>query len=163
MVNEDKLNTLLGQVIGDLGAAYSVSLVRLGDRLGLYKAVHEGGPATSDELPARTGLNARYLREWTAQQAASNYLEYDGATGRFTLPLEHAMVFVDPNSPVYLMGGFDNMLATIENEPKVEAGFRSGDGVAWGDRDAVQHGAGSAGLVDKHRAGVAVTAPARRF
>lgn len=134
MINEDKLNTLLGQVIGDLGAAYSVSLVRLGERLGLYKALVDGGPATPQELAERTGFHERYLREWCAQQAASNYIEYDAASGQFAMPPEHAMVFVDENSPVYLMGGFDNMLSTIENEPKVEAGFRSGDGVAWGDQ-----------------------------
>jgi hypothetical protein len=31
MVNEAKLNELLGRMVGDLGAAASVALVRLGD------------------------------------------------------------------------------------------------------------------------------------
>ena len=38
-MNEEKLMTLLGKIVGDLGAAYSVPLVRLGEQLGLYAAL----------------------------------------------------------------------------------------------------------------------------
>jgi hypothetical protein len=40
MVDETKLNAFIGQMLGDLGGALSVPLVRIGDRLGLYKALH---------------------------------------------------------------------------------------------------------------------------
>jgi len=43
-------------------------------------------------------------------------------------------VFADPDSPVYLIGAFDNAVSGIENQPKVQAAFRSGAGVAWGDQ-----------------------------
>ena len=132
-INEDKLNNFVGKIVGDLGGAYSVAMVRLGDRLGLYAALTEG-PATSATLAARTGLDERYVREWAAHHAASEYLEYDPASGEFTLPPEHAMVFADENSPVYMIGGFDNVVSTIENEPKVADAFRHGGGVAWGDQ-----------------------------
>ena len=39
------------------------------------------------------GVNERYLREWAAHHAASNYLSYDPVTQKFTLPPEQAMVF----------------------------------------------------------------------
>jgi SAM-dependent methyltransferase len=74
------------------------------------------------------------LREWLSHQAASNYLSYDPVSTRFSLPLEQAMVFAIEDSPVYLMGGFDLMAALIDNQPKVEAAFKSGGGVAWGDQ-----------------------------
>lgn len=132
--SEDKLNAFIGQILGDLGGAYSAALVKIGDRLGLYRELRDGGPATSQELADRTGCSERYLREWLAHHAASNYLAYDRATKRFRLPPEQAMVFADEDSPVYMIGGFENAFTTFENEPKVTQGFRTGEGVAWGDQ-----------------------------
>ncbi len=132
--DEDKLNAFVGQVLGDLGGAYSAALVKIGDRLGLYRELKSRGPATSLELAERTGYSERYLREWLAHHAASNYLAYDRTTKRFWLPPEQAMVFADEDSPVYMIGGFENAYTTFENEPKVSEGFRTGEGVAWGDQ-----------------------------
>ena len=42
MVDEKKLQQFLGKMIVDLGAAMSVPLVRIGVRLGLYKAMNRG-------------------------------------------------------------------------------------------------------------------------
>ena len=80
MANEAKLNQLIGQMLSDLGGASSVAMVRIGDALGLYKALHAKGAMTSRELAAAVGANERYLREWLANQAASNYLSYDSVT-----------------------------------------------------------------------------------
>lgn len=129
----DKLHVFVGKMLGDLGGAISVPTVRIGMRLGLFEALHRDGPATSDELAARTGCAERYVREWALAQAANGYLTYDGDGERFSLSPEQAMVFTVKDSPVYLAGAFDLVAATIEGEPKVEAAFRSGEGVAWGD------------------------------
>ena len=88
--------------MGDLGGVFSAPLVRMGDKLGLYKALKEQGPMTPAELAAKTNVAERYAREWLSHQAASGYLEYDSVTGKFTLPPEQAMVFAEPDSPVYL-------------------------------------------------------------
>jgi 2-polyprenyl-3-methyl-5-hydroxy-6-metoxy-1,4-benzoquinol methylase len=134
MIDTDRLNTLVGQLVADLGGASSVAMVRIGDQLGLYRALHEKGPLTPAELAPATGTHERYLREWLSHQAASNYLTHDPATGRFALSPEQAMVFADEASPVYMIGGFDLMAAISENQPKVQEAFRSGSGVAWGDQ-----------------------------
>ncbi|MEZ5669681.1 MAG: class I SAM-dependent methyltransferase [Alphaproteobacteria bacterium] len=131
-VNEAKLNEFIGQVLGDLGGAYSVALVRMGERLGLYRALNDNGPATSQELADRTNLAERYVREWLSHHAASGYVTYDPDTRRFTLPPEQAMVFANENSPVYLLGAFDTVLSTLQNQPHVEDAFRHGGGVPWG-------------------------------
>ena len=44
------------------------------------------------------------------------------------------MVFANEESPVYMMGGFDVMAALLDNQPKVQAAFKTGGGVAWGDQ-----------------------------
>ncbi len=132
-IDPDTLNTLVGKMLGDLGGAFSVPTVRIGFRLGLFDALHSGGPATAAELAARTGLATRYVREWALAQAANGYIATDAAGERFHLTPEQAMVFVAKDSPVYLEGAFDLAAAMIEGQDKVEAGFRSGAGVAWGD------------------------------
>src|ERR1700752_1983800 len=119
MLNEAKLHEFVGKVLGDLGGAMSVPLVRIGDRLGLYRALHAGGPMTSSELAARTDIAERYAREWLAQQAASGYLTYDPATTKFTLPPEQAMVFAEADSPVNLLGAFEVAEVTMQNQPLV--------------------------------------------
>ncbi len=132
--NPDKLQAAVGEVLRDLGGAYSVALVRLGDRLGLYRALYQDGPANATELAERTQLAVRYVREWAAHQAASGYITYDPTSERFTLTPEHAQVFAEPNSPVHMVAAFDNALSLIRNQPMVEEAFRTGGGVAWKDQ-----------------------------
>lgn len=134
MVDEAKLNEFIGQMLGDLGGALSVSMVRMGDRLGLYKALHAHGAMTSAELASKADVAERYAREWLSHQAASGYLSYDSKSGRFTLPAEQAMVFAEPDSPVYMQGGFDVAMAMMQNQALVEPAFRTGKGVGWGDQ-----------------------------
>ena len=44
MVDETKLNQFIGKILGDLGGAFSVPMVRMGDKLtALYKALNEQG------------------------------------------------------------------------------------------------------------------------
>jgi 2-polyprenyl-3-methyl-5-hydroxy-6-metoxy-1,4-benzoquinol methylase len=132
-VNGDVLNALVGKMLGDLGGAYSVPTVRIGFRLGLFDALNTNGPATAAELANRTGLAERYVREWSMAQAANGYIMFDAASARFSLSPEQAMLFTLKDSPVYMEGAFDVAAAMIEGEAKVEAAFRSGEGVAWGD------------------------------
>jgi SAM-dependent methyltransferase len=134
MVDDAKLHQFVGQMLSDLGGAASVALVRIGDALGLYKLMHERGPMTVAELAAAAGVDQRYLREWLSHQAASNYVSYDPATQKFTLPEEQAMVFEIEDSPVYMPGSFGCMASILDNQPKVEPAFKTDAGVAWGDQ-----------------------------
>ncbi|SCW67713.1 Methyltransferase domain-containing protein [Sphingobium faniae] len=135
-IDEERLHGFIGKMLGDLGGAMSVPTVRLGVRLGMFDALAEG-PATAAELARRTGgLHERYVREWALAQAANGYIDYDPAADRFSLSPEQAMVFHDPDSPVYLVAAFEMVAAMIEAEPKVEECFRHGTGVRWGDHAA---------------------------
>jgi SAM-dependent methyltransferase len=131
-LNSDALNQLLGQMINDLGAAVNGALVVLGDRLGIYTALADIGPATSQELARRTNLHERQLREWLSSQAASGYVSYDGASEAFFLTAEQAAVFADPNNPAAMTGGFYAISAIHHDEPLVAESFRTGAGLPWG-------------------------------
>lgn len=132
-MDQDKLNAFMGQVLGDLGGAFSIGLVRAGSELGLYKALHTDGAMTSSQLASTTNCAERYVREWAAAQAASNYIAYDPATEKFSIPPEQAAVFADEDSPVYMVAGFDSAAAYLNGQDKINAAFKTGEGVAWGD------------------------------
>jgi hypothetical protein len=52
-LDSEALNKLLGQMVNDLGAAVNGALIVLGDRLGIYAALADSGPATRKNLPKR--------------------------------------------------------------------------------------------------------------
>ncbi len=131
-LNETTLNELVARVLGDLGGAVSVPLVRIGDALGLYRSLKEVGPASADELAEAAGCAPRYVREWLCAQAASGYVHHED--GQFSLTPEQSFVFAEPDSPVHLIGAFDTAAAMVENQPKVQSAFKTGRGVAWGDQ-----------------------------
>jgi len=134
-INEDAMNAFLGKVVGDFGAALSSSLAYLGQKLGLYKALALSGPSTPEELAANTSTTERYVREWLVNQAASGYVEYDAATGRYSLNPEQAVALTDENSPYFVGGGFFVVKAMTHAVSRIEDGFKNGGGVLWGDHD----------------------------
>lgn len=127
----DKLDALVGRLVGELGATTTGALIVLGDRLGLFKALADGEPRSAAELAVSTGLNERYLREWLSAQAAAENIAYDPATGRFSMTPEQAMVFAEEDSPAFFAGAFEVAQALWIDEPKVAAAFRTGEGVGW--------------------------------
>jgi SAM-dependent methyltransferase len=134
-LDQDKLNQFLQKALGEIGATFHANLVVIGDKLGLYKAMAGAGPLTSAELAERTGTAERYVREWLAAQAASGYVTYEPATGRFTLPEEQAFALANDDSPAFLPGAFQLALAAIKIEPKLTEAFRTGVGVGWHEHD----------------------------
>ena len=76
-----KLEPLLGTMVNEIGAAGNASLVLIGDKLGLYRALAAGSPLTSTELAKKTGTHERYVREWLSAQAASGFVTYDAKAG----------------------------------------------------------------------------------
>src|SRR5258707_15101062 len=118
-VNPEKLNTFIGKMLGDVGAGMNASLMLIGDKLGLYKTLAAKGPMSSSELAQATGTSERYVREWLAAQAASGYVEYDAASGKFLMQPEQAMALPDEVSP-FFMGAIGNLVATpFIDEPEI--------------------------------------------
>jgi 2-polyprenyl-3-methyl-5-hydroxy-6-metoxy-1,4-benzoquinol methylase len=134
-INMDKLNTFMGQVVGELGATVNAGLIVLGDRLGLYKGMAESGPITSAELAEKTGTAERYVREWLNAQAAGGFVEYSPATKRYLLPPEQAMALANEDSPAFVCGAFELATATLKSDAQIESAFRSGAGFGWHQHD----------------------------
>ncbi len=135
-INEASLHALVGGILRDLGGAFSVPLVQIGESLGLYQALSENGPLASGELAARTGLKERYLREWLSAQAASDYITYEPATEKFSMTPRAVRLFSRTRAQprFYLAPAFGAAAALQQNMPLVKDAFRTGEGVAWGDQ-----------------------------
>ena len=129
--NTDKLNALVGKLVGDLGISLGGASILLGDRLGLYKAMADGVKVTPAELAKKTGLRERYVREWLSGQAASGYVDYHPEKNAFSLSPEQAMAFAEEGSPAFFAGAFDVVQSIYLDEPKVAEAFRTGKGVGW--------------------------------
>ncbi|SCU91401.1 SAM-dependent methyltransferase [Cupriavidus necator] len=139
-VDEARLNVFMEKFVNDIGAVMHAATVVVGDELGLYKALAEK-PMTAEVLAAKTHTDERYLREWLSAQAASGYVDYDPATGQFSLNEEQAYALAQEGSLAFIPGAFQIAVAQFRAIPKVIDIFRNGRGLGWHEHDpALFHG-----------------------
>jgi SAM-dependent methyltransferase len=155
-MDETKLMAFVGKAVTDVGTVLGGSLVVIGDRLGLYRAMAGAGPVTPGELAAATGTNERYVREWLSAQAATGYVAYEG-DGRFSLPDEHAVPLTDETSPACVIGAFETALGSVLSTDRITEAFRSGDGVGWGEHHHDVHEGCERFFAPGYRAGLVGT------
>jgi 2-polyprenyl-3-methyl-5-hydroxy-6-metoxy-1,4-benzoquinol methylase len=134
-MNTELIEQNVHRLLGAMTGAATTAMVAVGDQLGLYRALADGGPATQDELAARTGTAARYLREWLSQQAAAGFLAYREGDGRYVLPAEGAAVLADEASPAFLAGGATITRGWFTGIDRLAEAFRTGAGIPWHEQD----------------------------
>ena len=138
-IDQDRLDELLGRVVGDGGAALGAVLAYVGDQLGLWTALDRIGPCTSAELATETDTHERMVREWLSAQAAGGYVDYDAVSQRFSLSPEQAAVFADDSSTAFMGGLFQNISEWTQSLDKARLAFRTGKGLGWGDHTREAH------------------------
>ncbi len=144
---EDAADALAGRLRRDMTGALELLTVYLGERLGLYRALADGGQATSAELAARTGTAERYVREWLEHHAASALLEVDDpAAGplarRYRLPAAHAAVLADPDDVRYRAFSGVEIARAARQLPELADAFRTGGAppaLAWAPEGRADH------------------------
>jgi SAM-dependent methyltransferase len=134
-IDEATLEAFMGQAVTDMGAIISAPLMVIGEKLGLYKAMAQAGPLSSQEVAVRSGASERYVREWLRNQAAGGYVTYDPESDRYTLPDEHALALADEDSPFYILGVYDSIASLYADEDQILEAFRSGQGMGWHEHD----------------------------
>lgn len=133
---EAEIEAFVGRFATDLGAVLHAATVVVGDKLGLYQALAEHGPATPAELAEATACDERYLREWLSAQAASDYAKFDASTGRFHLDPAQAVCLADPSHPAFMAGGMTVATSVHKDEEAVRSAFTTGRGVGWHEHHA---------------------------
>jgi SAM-dependent methyltransferase len=130
-MDEARLEEFINQFAGDFGAALHASTVVIGDKLGLYRALADIGPADAAALATAAGCDRRLVQEWLDAQFVAGYCEYSPATGMYWLSPEQAAVLADPGSPAFLVGAMTIVASTAKDEEKVREAFTSGEGMGW--------------------------------
>lgn len=125
----DRVQAFTERFAADQAATMHAATVVVGDQLGLYRALHEGGAQTADELAAATGCQSRLIREWLGAQVASGYCEHAG--GRYWLTPEQAACLADPTSPTFVAGGALVVSSTHKDTERVTQAFRTDGGIGW--------------------------------
>lgn len=138
-VDTDKLMEFVFRAVGEVGATLNAALVVMGDKLGYYRLMASGEPISPAELADRSGTAEPYAREWLNAQAAGGYVSYDSATGRYALPIEHAVALTVEDSPAFLPGMFQIALGTVHDAGRVLDAARSGSGVGWHEHSTDVH------------------------
>lgn len=137
-MDTSRADELAGRMFQAMIGFEEICGIYLGDKLGLYRSLHEDGPASSVGLAERLGMDERYLREWLEYQAVAEYLEVDdvGAPARervYSLPEEFAALLVEPENPYYLAAVGPIMLGNIRPIDQIVEAYRSGAGVPFED------------------------------
>jgi SAM-dependent methyltransferase len=131
---DEFVERLFGAVLG----AQEIQAAYLGDRLGFYRALAEHGPATSEDVAARTATAERYAREWLEHQAAIGWLGVDDVDAapterRYLLAPEQAEVLLDGESLNYVLP-LARMVAGLGRKVDELADvYRTGEGLGWAE------------------------------
>ena len=133
MVDEDRLQEFMGQMVGYMTGGALCFGVWLGDELGLYRAMADGEPRTAEQIAEATGCNVRLTREWLDAQVAGGLLHWDASSDRYDMSPEAEMALADEDSPAFVaraMNAFGSMFIDLD---KIARAFRGDGAFAWGD------------------------------
>jgi 2-polyprenyl-3-methyl-5-hydroxy-6-metoxy-1,4-benzoquinol methylase len=135
---DERRDALAGRLAEAVTGTLELQAVYLGDRLGLYRALQDSGPATAHELAQRTGVHPRYAREWLEQQAVAGILDVDDVEAdpearRFALPAGHEAVLIDPESLALVAPLARFVIGSAQRMPDLLEAYRTGAGVDWAD------------------------------
>jgi 2-polyprenyl-3-methyl-5-hydroxy-6-metoxy-1,4-benzoquinol methylase len=140
-IDETKRDAFAERLLGSALGMFDIYAAYLGDRLGYYRALTDGGPATSAELAARTNANERYTREWLEHQAVGGVLDVvaaseDPSARRYALPEEHAEVLLDRDSLNFMAPIVRLIVGAVNPLPQIVDAYRTGAGVPYADYGA---------------------------
>ncbi|MDQ6773877.1 MAG: class I SAM-dependent methyltransferase [Candidatus Dormibacteraeota bacterium] len=132
----DATDALVNRLFLSTLAALEIASVHIGNRLGFYRELADGGEATSAQLAARTGTAERYVREWLEQQAVAGFLTVEDATAeaaarRYGLLAAHRSVFIDRDDLNHLVPLTTLAVGALRPMDALLDAYRSGGGVPY--------------------------------
>jgi hypothetical protein len=130
-LDRGRLEAFQQRTVGRYVDAAVTAMIAIGHRTGLFEAAAEG-PATSAELAERAGLSERHVREWLGSVATAGVLELDPATGRYSLPPEHALLLTG-DTPLNLAAMSPMFTHLAKHVDTVADRFWTGGGIDYGE------------------------------
>jgi SAM-dependent methyltransferase len=129
--DQAEAETFQGRLADVLNGGAVAFMVSVGHRTGLFDTMATLPPATSNEIARAAALNERYVREWLAVMVTGGVVRFDGESGRYELPPEHAASLTRRaalgNLAVYAQ--IVGMAAAMQD--RLLAAFETGEGIAY--------------------------------
>jgi 2-polyprenyl-3-methyl-5-hydroxy-6-metoxy-1,4-benzoquinol methylase len=126
-----KAEAFADRMLGTLNESFTALMVSIGNQTGLFDAMGELPPATSDEIAKAAGLNERYVREWLGATVTAKVVEYDPESKQYRLPPEHAAALTTAAGSGNLATQMLWVSCMGEVEQQVVDAFRRGGGVPY--------------------------------
>lgn len=106
-------------------------MISIGYRTGLFDAMSELPPSTSEEIAEAAGLNERYVREWLGAMVTGEIIDHDHEKKSYSLPQEHAAWLTREATPnnIAVTTQWISLLGAVED--KIVECFKNGGGVPY--------------------------------
>lgn len=130
-VDQASAEAFAEQLLATLNHGALCLMLSVGHRTGLFDAMRELPPATSEEIATRAGLNERYVREWLGAMVTGRVVEVDPQTLRFSLPRAHAAFLTRAAAAdnIAVFAQYIPLLGAVEDD--IVECFRAGGGVPY--------------------------------
>jgi 2-polyprenyl-3-methyl-5-hydroxy-6-metoxy-1,4-benzoquinol methylase len=121
------------RMVSTIDNASLTLLLSLGHQTGLLETMADLPPSTSAEIADAAHLDERYVREWLGGMTTGRVVEFDAATGTYTLPAQRAAVLTSAAGPnnLALVAQFVPLLSEVEQ--KILGCFRAGGGLPYSE------------------------------
>lgn len=130
-LDQDRSKAFAGRMMRALNDAALVAMASLGHRLGLFDALDNSPPMTSETLAARANLQERYVREWLAVMVTAGVVEYKAQDKLYRLPAAHA-AWLTRNAPVSNLAASAQFIPVVTSvETPLMQCFRQGGGLRY--------------------------------
>lgn len=106
-------------------------MASIGHQTGLYDAMADLAPSTSEEVASAADLKERYVREWLGAMVVGGIVEYDADAKTYHLPPEHAACLTRAAGPDNLATFMQYVPLMGNVEQDVIESFRNGGGVPY--------------------------------
>jgi len=134
-IDANKIEAFAGKLLEILNNGALALMMSIGHRTGLFDAMSQMTPSTSEQIAKAAGMNERYVREWLGAMTVGGIVDCHPDLGapRFELPAEHA-------ASLTRAAGADNMavfaqyiavLGSVEDQ--IVNCFENGGGVPYSE------------------------------
>jgi ubiquinone/menaquinone biosynthesis C-methylase UbiE len=130
-MDPQKAQAFAGRLLDTLNGGALCLMASIGHRTGLFDAMRNQPPMTSDEIARRAGLNERYVREWLGAMVTAGVVDVEPSTVSFTLPPEHAAFLTRAAAAdnVSVFTQYISLLGSVEDA--IVDCFKAGGGVPY--------------------------------
>ncbi len=130
-LDQGKAEAFAMRMVGVLNEGALAIMTSIGHRTGLFDAMSEMPPSTSEQIASAADLNERYVREWLGAMVVGGTVEHDAESGTYFLPPEHAAWLTRAATPnnIAVTTQFIPLMGSVEDG--IVESFKVGGGLPY--------------------------------